>query len=271
MSRSWHERVRISVSPHQVALVRFSRGFRPRVVDRKSMPCPEARGQGNWANAVEVLRDLLVHPNVGKGEATLILSSHFIRYVVLPWSGELITEAEELEFARTRFLQVFGQSARDWAIVMSPAPAGASRLCAAVDRALIGAATGVVAGSGLRLLSVQPALMAQFNEWRSQIGADGWLATAEQGRLLIAWISGGQWRSVRVRPLNGSSFSLAQVLEQEQLLLSAGSDSNKVYLAKAGNVEVETDGLKVERLSLRAPFARAAGADAGLALAMCGL
>lgn len=271
MSPSWGERVRISLSPHQVALVRVSRGLRPRVVDRKSMLCPDARGQGNWADAVEVLRDLLVHPNVGKGDATLILSSHFVRYVVLPWSGELITGAEELEFARTRFIQVFGQSARDWTIVMSPAPAGASRLCAAVDQALIVAATGAVAGAGLRLLSVQPALMAQFNEWRHRIGDDGWLATAEQGRLLMAWISGGQWRSVRVRPLNGASVSLAQVLEQEQLLLSAGSANSTVYLTKMGNVAVETDGLKVERLALRAPLARAAGADAGLALAMCGL
>jgi hypothetical protein len=220
---------------------------------------------------VEVLRDLLVHPNVGKGEATLILSSHFVRYVVLPWSGELITEAEELEFARTRFIQVFGQWARDWTIVMSPAPAGASRLCAAVDAALIGAATGALAASGLRLRSVQPALMAQFNEWRRRIGADGWLAIAEQGRLLVAWIAGGQWRSVRARALNEAAVSLAQVLEQEQLLLSAGGANNKVFLAKLGNVAVETDGLKVERLALRASLARAAGANAGLALAMCGL
>jgi len=45
---------------------------------------------------VEVLRDLLFHPSVGKGDATVILSSHFVRYAVLPWSGELITGAEEL-------------------------------------------------------------------------------------------------------------------------------------------------------------------------------
>jgi hypothetical protein len=139
-----------------------------------------------------------------------------------------------------------------------------------VDQALIGAATGAVAASGLRLLSVQPALMAQFNEWRRRIGADGWLVIAEQGRLLVAWLSAGQWRSVRVRPLHDASVSLAQVLEQEQLLLSAGS-ANKVFLAKLGNVAVETDGLKVERLALPAPLARAAGANAGLALAMCGL
>jgi len=63
----------------------------------------------------------------------------------------------------------------------------------------------------------------------------------------------------------------SRILEQEQLLLAAGSANHKVFLVKLGNVAVETDGLKVERLVLRAPLARAAGANAGLALAMCGL
>src|SRR5437773_2957277 len=83
-------------------------GLGPRVVERASLACPEAKGQGNWAGAVEGLRALLAQAPLGKGEATLIVSSHFVRYVVLPWSEELISEAEELEFARTRFLQVFG-------------------------------------------------------------------------------------------------------------------------------------------------------------------
>jgi hypothetical protein len=272
VSPSWRERVRIALSPHEAALVRLSRGIRPRVVDRRSVPCPEAKGQENWAGAVEGLRQLLLSANAQKGGATLVLSNHFVRYVVLPWSSEIVTEGEELEYARIRFVQIFGQVARDWTIALNPAPAGASRLCAGVDRALIGAATGAVAASGLRLRSVQPALMVQFNEWRRRIGAGGWLATAEQGRLLVARISGGQWRSVRMRPLNGTPVSLAQVLEQERLLLPAGSSGNgKVYLAKLGNVEVATDGLKVERLSLHAAHARAAGADAGIALAVCGL
>ena len=271
MSLLWRERVRLALSPYQAAWVRFAPGLGPRVVERASLPCPEAKGQGNWAGAVEGLRALLAQAHLGKGEATLIVSSHFVRYVVLPWSEELITEAEELEFARTRFLQVFGQAARDWTIVMSPAPAGAGRLCAAVDAALIGALSAAAAGCGLRLRAVQPALMAQFNEWRGRIGAEGWLALAEQGRLLMAWIAGGQWRSVRARALNEAGVSLAQVLEQEQLLLSAGGASHKVFLAKLGNVAVETAGLKLERLALRGPLARAAGANAGLALAMCGL
>ena len=144
-------------------------------------------------------------------------------------------------------------------------------MCAAVDQALIGALTGAIAASALRLVSVQPALMVQFNEWRRRIGAEGWLVIAEQGRLIVAWVCGGQWRSVRARALNPATIPLAQVLEQEWLLLSAGGGEHKVFLAKMGYVIVETEGLRVERLALRGALARAAGADACLALAMCGI
>ena len=271
MSLSWRERTRIALSPREVALVRFGRGWGLRVIERRSIACPEVTGQEIWAGAVEGLRALLAQPGLVKGDATLILSSHFVRYMVLPWSAELVTEAEEREFARNRFVQIFGQAASDWTIVVSAAPAGAARLCAAVDQALIGAVRGAIAASALRLVSVQPALMVQFNEWRQRIGTDGWLVIAEQGRLLVAWVCRGQWRSVRARPLNAAAIPLAQVLEQEQLLLAAGSGEQKVFLAKTGYVTVETEGLRVERLALRAPLARAAGADAGLALAMCGI
>jgi hypothetical protein len=150
---------------------------------------------------------------------------------------------------------------------MNPSPAGAGRLCAAVDQALIASVGGAVAASALRLRSVQPALMALFNESRRRVGDDGWVVVAEQGRLLVAWISGGQWRSVRARPLNGATVELAQVLEQERLLLSAGS-GQRVFLATLGEVAVDTEGLRIERL---APARTTqAPADAGYALAMCG-
>ena len=267
MSLSWRERVRIALSPQQVAMVRLARGPKLRVIDRKCLPCPETAGRANWSGAAETLRDLLAHPNVAKGDATLILSSHFVRYAVLPWSAELVTEREELEYARTRFVHVFGPAAADWKIAISPAPTRAGRLCAAVDGALIDAVSGAVAGSALRLVSLQPSLMAGFNGWRRGIDAEGWLVTAEKGRLLVAWISAGQWRSVRARPANGAPIALAQVLEQERLLLSAGGN-HKVFLATLGDVEVQTEGLRVERL---APRALPGGTDPDLALAMCGI
>jgi hypothetical protein len=262
--------VRVALLPHQVALVRLARGFGARVIDRKSMPCGGASGAANWAPAVEALREMLAHPNIGKGDATLVLSSHFTRYLVVPWSAQLISPAEELELARARFAQVYGQAALDWSIVMSPAPAGAGRVCAAVDQALVAEVGNAVAASALRLRSVQPALMALFNEWRRRIGGDAWLVLAERRRLVIAWIHAGQWRSVRARPLNGAAPSLAQLLEQERLLLSAPG-GQKVFMTTLGEALVRTEGLEVEQLSPALPAA-APGApeEDAIALAMCG-
>jgi hypothetical protein len=269
VSPSWRERVQIALSPHRLAMVRLSRGLKPRVTDRKCLPCGEDGAQPNWTAPMNALREMVIHPNVPKAGTTVILSNHFVRYLVLPWSAEIITESEELEFARARFVQVFGEKARDWAIRISNAPAGAGRLAAATDLALIDALTRTLDGASLRLVSCQPALMAQFNGLRTRIGDDAWLVSAEQGRLLIAWICKGQWRSVRTRPVNGTAAPLRELLEQERMLLSAGSLDDKVFLSVVDDVAIDTEGLRLERLG---PNGRVAPrVDTDFALVMAGV
>jgi hypothetical protein len=262
--------VRISLAPHQVAMVRFARGLKPRLIDQKRIDCPQAVGVAGsiqpWSGAIDALREVLAHPNVGKAQATVVLSSHFVRYMTVPWSAELVTRDEELAFARSRFAQVFGDAAQGWAVKLSPAPAGNARLAAAVDQTLVERLSSAIASSPLTLTSVQPALMAQFNDWRRPIGDDAWLVVAERGRLLTVWIANGEWRAVRARPINGEMVPLAQILEQERLLLSAGSAPSRVCLAVADDVAVDASGLRVERLG----NARSAPAGGGFALAMAG-
>lgn len=250
-------------------MVRFSRGLAPRVLDRKLAGC-EPGSTANWQGAVEALRELLAHPNTGRGSATVILSNHFVRYLVLPWSKELVDEREELEFARSRFSQVFGEAASAWAVRLSPAQAGTSRLAAAIDQPLLDALVSALSASALRLKSVQPALMAQFNAWQRTIGNDAWLVSAERGRLLVAWLREGQWRAVRSRPLNGEPVSLSKVIEQERLLLAANGATGKVCLSVVDEVSVDTEGLRVEQLSPRARAGFAPRVDCGFSLAMIG-
>lgn len=269
MSPSWREQVRIAVAPHRVALVRFERGLRPRVRDRKLLSCAAESGNG-WTAPLESLREALAHPNVGRADATVIVSNYFVRYLVLPWSAQLVSEHEQIEFARARFAQVYGEAAAAWTLRLSPAPAGRARLCAAMDGALLDALRGALSASALRLVSVQPALMAQFNAARGRIGDDAWLALAERGRLLLAWIAGGEWCSVRSRPLNGEAVGLGAVLEQERLLLSAPGRSAQVLLGVLDEVVVDTEGVRVERLDANGRAGRLPGIDAGFALAMAG-
>ena len=50
MSRSWREQVRISLAPHQVALVRLARGMRGGVADRKVLAVESGEGTGSIEN-----------------------------------------------------------------------------------------------------------------------------------------------------------------------------------------------------------------------------
>src|SRR6185295_12199910 len=94
------ERMQIALSPHHVAMVRLAGWKKPRVLDRKRLSCAASDA-------------------------------------LLPWSADLVTQSEELEFARARFAQVFGDKARQWVIRTSSAPVRLERLAAATDAALI--------------------------------------------------------------------------------------------------------------------------------------
>lgn len=284
MSLLWRDKTRISLAPHRVALARISGGLRHAVAGRKVLATDAAGETGqaktNWTGAVETLREALAHLNV-KGrssvreDATMVLSNHFVRYLVIPWSPQLVKPAEELKYAQMRFVEIFGDAASEWAVSLSAAPAGVPRVAAAVDRDLIDGVRTALSGSKLNLVSIQPALMSQFNAWRREIGDDAWLVLAERGRVLIAWIHAGQWCSVRARPINGDAVPLAQWIEQEKLLLEADAGPSRVCLGAADEVSVETDemqsmGLRLHRLTPRARAGFVPRADVALYLAMAG-
>jgi hypothetical protein len=266
------ERMQISLSPHHVAMVRLAGWKRLRVLDRKRLSCSPSEAQPTWSAAVEALREMLGQPNPAPATPTnVILSNHFVRYLVLPWSADLVTESEELEFARARFAQVFGDKARQWTIRTSDAPVRLERLAAATDGALIEALARTLSTAGLALASCKPALMAQFNASLRRIGDNAWLVSAEHGRLLIAWIENGRWRSVRVRPLSNPVVQLRDLLEQERVLVSGPETSSNIFVSATDDVVIDTQGLRTEQLVPRSRIRADTPADAAYTLAMAGL
>ena len=252
-------------------MVRLSRGLKPGVAYGNVVPSGDPPTQPLWGAPIDTLRQMLADQGSIKTYATVILSNHFVRYLVMSWSAELVTEAEELEYARAKFAQVHGETALDWVIRTSGAAAGGNRLAAAVDLALISALTRTLDASAVKFTSCQPALMAQFNAARTRIGNDAWLVSAERTRLSIARIRDAQWYSVRTRPVNGVPVPLRELLDQEQLLLPAGAAGDKIFLSVVDDVDIDTDGLRLERLAPRRNHGLAPDVDAGVALAMAGV
>jgi len=99
------------LTPDHVLLVRIGRsigwnGLRRRVLEKETIPCASGDAQGNetpWAGALQVLETALAKQTGRKAFATVILSNHFMRYALLPWSDVPADEAEELAYARHAF------------------------------------------------------------------------------------------------------------------------------------------------------------------------
>jgi hypothetical protein len=257
VSPSWREQVTITLSPQQVTLRRLSRGLRPAIKDFKTLACAQAKDIAGWQPAVEALREALAHPNVESAEVTVVLSNHFVRYLLLPWNPDLVTGQEELAFARARFQHVFGDAAQKWVLKLAHCRPGCATVASAIERPLLESLAAVIAGSPLRLRSVQPGFMTACNARPRMPAGDAWIVMMEPGRLLLGSLRQGAWQSLRSRSLNGHAVALKEIIEQECLLLGVEPHNERVYLHRIGETVLDMQGLKVERWSPDGPALRA--------------
>ena len=187
MSLLFSERLTIGLAPAEVTLARSRGVLRRKIVEQRSVACDPALGAQPWEGAVAALagRDAAL-------PATVVLSNHFVRYAVVPWSEGLESEAEEEAFVRHHFARVHGDRAAGWALRWTDH--GPTRLASAIDRGLLEALRQALP----RLRSVQPYLMASINRCRRSIPRSGaWLALVEAERACVALHAGGRWRSVQ--------------------------------------------------------------------------
>ena len=219
MSPLSRDRLLIGLAPSRVTLVQVRGRLRSRVVARHDIACTPSGSGEAWRDAVTALQGAIGALRNGAAEAFVVLSNHYARYALLPWSDELSGADEEQAYARHHFLRIYGPRANTWTLRASAAPAGAPRVAAGVDSGLLEALAGSFgAGKGAKLVSVQPYLMAAFNRWRSAFPAAGaWLLLLEPGRACLALQSGGRWRSLHnARGAFASSAELATLLERER-------------------------------------------------------
>jgi hypothetical protein len=183
VSRLFPDRLLIRLAPSGASYVRTAAGPRRRVVEQGSVP----------ASALASI------PVPRRCDVTVILSNHFVRYALVPWSDSLGSEAEEEAYVRHHFAKIHGERAKRWVLRSSEAPRGASRLASAVDPELLASVRqGFPEEGRARLISVQPYLMTVLNRWRRAIPRGGaWLAVAEPERACVALHDGATLRAVQ--------------------------------------------------------------------------
>ncbi len=158
----------------------------------------EAVGGVVWPAAVAALESLLTQREPGRAVLRVVLSSHYTRFCLVPWSAQ-ISRLEELDaYARLCFEDIYGAMGEGWRLRLSPESAGCSRLASALSAELLDQLRSLAKACDMRLTSVQPYLMAAFNRYRPAVTEDNFLfLVAEHGRGSLLLATDGQWSRVR--------------------------------------------------------------------------
>jgi hypothetical protein len=221
-----------------------------------------------WRGAVQALAAALP---AHAGPAQVILANRLVRYALVPWSDAVADAAEEMAFARHCFERVYGEAAAHWDVRMSEDGDGVPKLACAVDAALPGALREMFAAAEVRLDSIEPNLMAVYNDYRRRLrGRHAWLAMLEPGNLCLALLHQGRWarvRSMRIGP--GWRVELAQILEREAYLADPDAAAREVFLwaSGLGNVELPENDRWQFHLLARKRTGAAPADEAGLLMA----
>ena len=200
------------LSPERVALVRRRRGRNAACALHAQRACADRSAEA----AVDALRFVLAEEDVKRGELTLLVSSHFVQYLMIPWRAGLASPKELATFAELCFEETFGAEAGARSVVVARERAGSPRMAAALGRSWLATLESAVAGSPLRLVSVQPYLCALFDRVQPGLrGDDFMLLVAEPARSCVLVASDGRWRSVRSMGAPVRAGDLAHLIERE--------------------------------------------------------
>lgn len=190
--------LRVAISPRQISLLRLGRGPWLRIKARKTLASPALGGKPGWQASLVMLAEALREPAWQQTELEIILSNHFVHYLLVPWDEEIHQPAEVAAHARLHFSHTYGPLADHWEIRCSTTRPGQPRLASALDPQLLEDLRALGKSSGLSLCSIQPYLMTAFNQCRRHCkGKSFWFVLSEPGKLCATLLHQGSWHSLR--------------------------------------------------------------------------
>lgn len=238
MSPLLRDELRIMLYADHLFMTRISRkitlqGVTRHVVAKKKFPFFTTMGsESNWEPAMRTLHEALPAMASGPVHVSIILSNHFVRYLVIPGSDALSNLTEEEIYAQQCFKRIYGAAAEQWHIKVDVGPSDRARLASAVDGRLLASLRTVCGETGVSLKSIQPYFIAIYNNCRTKLReSSGWFAVFEPGCLCLALLLNARWSSVRMMRVKSDwREALPVILAREMLLVVADSAPHTVFL-----------------------------------------
>lgn len=232
MSPLWRDRVCISLSPGRAGLLRFGRGWKPKLVRSDVVSDDAGHDDATGSIATKLLGSLLADGERRGADASVVLSNHFVRYAVLPWSDEVVSNQDWEALAQHHFRIIYGDAALEWVTTVHWQGPGRPVLACASPKLLIDAIRGTLRAANLRLGSLSPYFVAAFNFCRPQLPQGAfWFGVVEPGRFSFGGFEQGSWVNIASRRLGiDGELRLAETLEQEVLGGDGAAARGRAYV-----------------------------------------
>ncbi len=242
MSRWSLETLLITLFPARVVAAKLEGGWRPRVVDKRvvevaNAPAGTSSPGPAWTPTVAALDEMLIGLAAPGIPATVVISSRFVRYAIVPWRDNVIGEREQAGFARHCFTNTYGQSAADWEIRISSGGFRRNALASGVDAQLLRAVENRLAAHSIPIASIQPNFMAACNRFRRELSGfeSGCIAVLEPGRVALGIFDRTGWRALTARRIDTlRPEELVPVLAQELKSVESGDLPEYLFVAAVG-------------------------------------
>ncbi len=210
------DELHIFVHPQYILLTHLKRktnlGFKQQLMHQQVLSVDLSESSNQWDALKNHLTDAfnsnqwqnIIKQGIG---ARVIVSSHFARYAIIPWSVELAVESERQAFMRYRFNTLFGDAVKTWDLRMSEPDFGQTAIASGIDSKLLIALHEVLATANIRVNSISPYLMQAINQSvrqikpaqikQQKINPYFWFVVVESERLCFALIENGTWHLVK--------------------------------------------------------------------------
>ena len=230
MSPLWRNHLRISLCAETLVLAPYERGLRPGKGAASVTPVQSNPNDPEWRAALDALPAALA--DFAGRDVSVVLADQFVRYVLLPWNAALKSAEQWLALARHRLDAVHGAAAAGWEVKLTETAPSGPRLACALDRELLAELSARLAAANVRLVSVQPFLVAAFNRIRRTIGNGScWLVVEEPRRLTLAFVQHGVWAAVRSRRTDaGWRATLPELIQRESAFLALSEPCTRLIV-----------------------------------------
>lgn len=232
----WRNQLRVVLCPDKVIFLGWGRGLHPKVILQTTLPCAPISDVPNWQSALDVFECWLGSHEMGRADVTVVLSNHFVRYAVMPYSIDVNSREEERTLAQILFEGVYGELVKQWKLEIVDGGYGEPRLMAAADTSLLDKIANVLTPSTLQLSAITPYFVSAFNRFHKQMQEpDGLFTVVEAGQMVVVAFKNAQLSSVRRVLLNGKlDEHLPKLLQREALTSGLDMNAVPIYLHVVG-------------------------------------